>query len=56
MENMKMRLDIRHIFNDRKKYYKTYYQGNIANNIVDRIDSQINETDTFFHLSFQATF
>jgi outer membrane receptor protein involved in Fe transport len=56
MENMKMRLDVRHIFNDRKKYYKTYYDGNIADGVVERIDSQVNETDTFFHMSFQATF
>ena len=54
--NMKARFDASHLNNDERSFDKTFFDGNIAGNIVDRIDFQRYKANSDFLLSLQATF
>lgn len=53
---MKIRFDARYLNNDERSFDKTFYVGNIADNIVDRVDFQRYKAGSDFYLSLQATF
>jgi len=52
-----MRFQAAHFWNyDGRTFDKTFYDGNIANDVVERIDFQDNRVDPDYVLSLQATF
>ena len=56
-QNMKMRFQAAHNLNyDGRTFDKTIYDGNIANDVVQRIDFQNSKVDPDYVLSLQATF
>lgn len=56
-QNMKMRFQAAHNLNyDGRTFDKTIYDGNIANDVVERIDFQDSKVDPDYVLSLQATF
>jgi len=56
-QSMKMRFQAAHFLNyDGRTFDKTFYDGNIANDVVERIDFQNNRVDPDYVLSLQATF
>jgi outer membrane receptor protein involved in Fe transport len=55
--NIRMRFQAAHFLNyDGRTFDKTFYEGNIANDVVERIDFQNNKVDPDYVLSLQATF
>jgi len=56
-QNIKTRFQAVHFWNyDGRTFDKTFYDGNIANDVVERIDFQDNRVDPDYVLSLQATF
>lgn len=53
---VKFRFDARHILRDTRSFNKTFFVGNIADDVVERIDFQIDEANPDFLLNLQATF
>ena len=53
---MKARFEANHVHGDERTFDKTFYNGNIANNEIRRIDVQHDTYTTDFLLSLQATF
>ena len=52
-----MRFQAAHFLNnDGRTFDKTFYDGNIANGVIERIDLQNNGVDPDYVLSLQATF
>jgi len=55
--NLKVRFEASHFLNqDGRTFNKTFYNGNIANDVVRRIDLQDNRVNSDVVLSLQATF
>lgn len=55
--NIKGRLNLGRILNsDQKGFYKTVYDGHIADNIVDRIEDRQDKVHPNFYFSLQTTF
>ncbi|MGY8986529.1 MAG: TonB-dependent receptor plug domain-containing protein, partial [Sphingomonadales bacterium] len=55
-KNIKAKFNTSHIFGDHKRGTKTFYVGDIKNNIIDSILTNKNHNAPEFYLSFQTTF
>ena len=54
--NTRLRLEIWRPFKDREQYDRTFYEGDIANNIVNRIEYREREIRPTYSLMVQSTF